>query len=256
MDKITLYKNVFTRDISKDFILEFIESYITEFQIQEQIKDIKFYKNPHSKECFSYSISSQTLYLDLESCLKKLYNLDNYDLYRTIVFVLLHEISHAVQLKKTSDFNLNLFNLLTNKVNYEQIILYLSLGIQKSKNNNFYNLYHPLFPHEHEADVKASILSSQLFDEMVFERELNNISIAKSIFEGYEDNTSPFEKIVTNAKIIEKYDLDYFLKSINSLTIKERLSLGLPVDKSLIEEIKAIKDKKSKTDIQKIIKLD
>lgn len=226
--------------MNQDDILNITSKFITEYRLEEFLCDIKF--NDSLGELAVYNPSKSIIYINMQrlwnACYKwsnKLqvtYKIDNcnysYLLNYYCLYILFHEITHAIQKQKHDKY--------VNNTNSVYIFLYELCEILELDNKELYDKYHDLFPMEIEANNNGLLKAYNFMSHTNLpsrEKRILNLQYINSLLSNYEkDNKSriitPFSKLYNVESRINIDKLNELIEEI-SLDKIDRLNLGLVI---------------------------
>ncbi len=228
--------------INEQDVYDFISQVAEAYKLEGYISKILFLKN--ESRCFSYSRSKTRLTIDLKWLLRYLGSKG--DTFTTeseifnLFFILLHEINHVFQWKKTDsedDFEAQIYTLCLDFIGYGEL-----------PKRIHYHLLHEIYPIERMADIDAlaTLVNVALQGGFNYTGELNDLNY--TINRGYLLGKSPLELFLAtiHSDFLKQQDFydknrSIMIDNIASIyTPAEILRLGLPIKK---EEIKRIREK-------------
>ncbi len=238
--------------VNENDILNISSKFIHENKLEEYLKDVKF--NNTINDIAVYSPLNSIIYINMqklwETCYKwtnKLqasYKIDNnnysYFLNFFVLYILFHEITHAIQ-KMKHDKNCN---------NTDSVYIFLYELCEKLEieNRELYNKNHNLFPMEIEANNNGLLKAYNFMSHTNVpnhEKRIMHLQYISSLLSNYErvgknHIITPFNKLYILENRINISKLNELLETENLDEI-ERLNLGLDIK---INEYKSLQKEK------------
>lgn len=199
--------------INKKIVMDLINKYIIELELNDYIKNIYFVN------LFNKPIAEYNFY-------KKRIIVRNYKDNTDLLFILFHEITHAEQHKISLENNNNkLKNIFIRNFSFID------------ENYKLYNNYYKLFPIEHHANSKSSMLLMDYLDYTEQEKTKKIVLYLLSNYLNKKTLFSPIEMLYYNLEFDFTED---DIKLYNKLSNIDKLMLGLPIDIELYNELNSI----------------
>ena len=225
--------------MDSDDILDITSRIISEYHLEEYLKDIKF--NDDLDEIAVYGQTSCIIYINMKRLWTACYNWANklqakykiddrnysYLLNYYCLYILFHEITHAVQKKK--------HDKLCNDTNSAYIFLYELCELLEREEKELYENHHDLFPMEIEANNNGLLKSYNFISHTNLpnrEKRILHSQYLTSLIMNYDISdkaiTTPFNKLYNLESRINILKLNELLEE-SPLDKIERLNLGLDI---------------------------